>query len=632
MTSLLLHCLLILFQVQAGWLGLFDENEDIDEGSPGGENRDAARTLTSFGDYSRGLSRYTPVNSLGRRDVEVSVKTGWPTTIFSPLCEAWSYLDAGASDGNNSLSWKFLDIFADLGGSEALDRWIDEPKDEYSWGIRNSSLLALEIAAKVDIGALDHNLLPLALSLRAHSPHCEMHRSLARDAAISFGLYNTSEPGNLPNAFAIISKTGMDEISNQTKVTAAQVVMDGVLVPAAIDSLHSLGDGRHIAAGYSKLLLPLSDEQVHPGSESNGGSSAVVYGQVGTSAFASMYRSLKESNIAFVVRHMGYIQYEEDSPTTPRAVPTKLQGYGVRLDIRNIEYKAFDEPDGNDDYDVDLSDAGHDPSEASRDEYLAGINLHRILRRLEADGSLPLDTDLTSMQTGIIQSHRAQQRYESIIPPAWQRRPLSMQATTIVLSSPDPLETLKGLSQNLPSIAHFLASVRVPPSLEEVAEDATALASRVGAVSPGWGDAAFGLYVNNNPVDVERPSFNVFQLLNVIRKEDSKLRELESRVRPVLKFASESLGSSSDWKALLAVRNAMDFGMGKLKQIGINLSGVDKELPVSSKKYRIDVGRGGKNAVLYLNDIEKDPEYRSWPSSLQEMIMRSQYGGAPTVR
>ena len=640
MTLLLVHCLLILFQVQAGWLGLFDEKEDIDEGSLDRDGeKNAARTLTSFGDYSHRVSNDTPVNPLGRRDVEVSVKTGWPTTIFSPLCEAWSYLEAGASADNNSLSWKYLDVFADLGGREALDRWTDEPKDD-SWGVHNSSLLALEVASKVVIGALDHNLLPLALSLRAHSPHCEMHRSLARDAAISFGLYNASEPGNLPDAFAIISKTGMDEVTNQTKVTAAQVVMDGVLVSTAIESLHSIGDSRHIVAG-SKLILPLSDELVYPGSESDGDSFAVVYGHVGTSAFASMYQSFKESNIAFVVRHMGYIQFEEDSPTSSRAAPTKLQGYGVRLDIRNVEYKAFDDPDdGNDDSNVDLSDAGHDPSETSRDEYLAGVNLHRILQRLDADGSLPLDTDLNAMQTGIIQSHRAQQRSESIIPPAWQRRPLSMQATTIVLSSPDPLETLQGLSQNLPSIAHFLASVSVPPSLEKLAEDATALASRVGAVSPGWGDAAFGLYVNNYPVDVERPSFNVFQLLNVIREEDSKLRKLESRVRPVLKFASEYLGSSSDWRTLLAVRNALDMGMDKLKQVGENSSGAkvdsgsygDKEHPISSKKYRIDVGRGGKNAVLYLNDIEKDPEYRSWPSSLQEMLMRSQYGGAPTVR
>jgi hypothetical protein len=51
-----------------------------------------------------------------------------------------------------------------------------------------------------------------------------------------------------------------------------------------------------------------------------------------------------------------------------------------------------------------------------------------------------------------------------------------------------------------------------------------------------------------------------------------------------------------------------------------------------AKKIRIDVGRGGRNAVLYLNDIEKDPEYRSWPVSMQDMVYRSQFGGAPTVR
>ena len=45
----------------------------------------------------------------------------------------------------------------------------------------------------------------------------------------------------------------------------------------------------------------------------------------------------------------------------------------------------------------------------------------------------------------------------------------------------------------------------------------------------------------------------------------------------------------------------------------------------TEKKYRIDVGRGGKKAVVYLNDLEKDPEYQSWPG-VEEMMMRMQFG------
>ena len=47
---------------------------------------------------------------------------------------------------------------------------------------------------------------------------------------------------------------------------------------------------------------------------------------------------------------------------------------------------------------------------------------------------------------------------------------------------------------------------------------------------------------------------------------------------------------------------------------------------------RIDVGRGWKKAVLYLNDIEKDPQYETWPTSLRQMLMSMQYGMPPTVR
>ena len=54
------------------------------------------------------------------RDVETSVAAAdWPTTILSPLCEAWAFLDAGdgnddgsGGDGNaenGGLTWRYLD-------------------------------------------------------------------------------------------------------------------------------------------------------------------------------------------------------------------------------------------------------------------------------------------------------------------------------------------------------------------------------------------------------------------------------------------------------------------------------------------------------------------------------------------
>jgi len=648
------------------------------------------RSLSSFDNndkYTHTIPANKPITSQGRREIEASVKAyNWPTTIFSAICETWAYVDTSigknkknqndkdsVEETSSSLVWKYLDILVEK-PIPSLDNWVNSNED-IDWTIQNSTQVALEaasIALSDTSSTLDGNLLPMSLSLRAHSPHCEMHRSLARDAAISFGLYNINNneevDDNLPAAFVVISRIIKDD-NDIDKILAKQVILDKSLLSAAIDALKSKDENAGTeSTTASSMLMQLPDESAYPTTATQERNDvniiAILYGQVGTTAFASLYQSLKDSQVRFVVRHMGYIPYEEEMKSrkdisSSRAIPTALQGYGVRLDIRNLEYKAFDEGssddktnDGKDE--LDVADARHNPDDPARDEYLAGVNLDTLLGRLGDKNDDPLPTDVQSLQTALIHSHPTQLRSESIVPPAWQRRPLSLQATTVITASNDPLETLKGVSQNLPSVAHSLVNVKVPESYEQLAEEASSLATKVGAVSPGWGDAAFGLFVNSRLVDVERPSFNVFQLLDVLRSEDKRLRELELKVRPTLKNALSLLGGDEDksedeWQALQSARKIYDLGIEELKQMGkkgfddqdessltnepdpMDMFGLSDDTP-TEEKIRIDVARGGKNAVLYLNDIEKDPGYRSWPTSIQEMMYRSQFGGAPTVR
>lgn len=659
-----------------------------DEPAPSQSNTN--RPLSSFKECTYQIPSDQPVNSHNRRDIEASVKAhSWPSTIFSPICEAWAYLDAGASIGKSrrpkqqindsatSFAWKYLDALVERGGVPSLDSWIaqSDTKEYASWTFQNSTALALEAASQArqpNEATIDKHLLPLALSLRAHMPHCEMHRTLARDAAISFGLYDINDATmNPPAAFCVLSNVGKDTSNDGSKpILATQVFVDAALLPAALVALKSADRSVTVDGHDTNLLLPLPDERFNSDRMTSTESDdiiAILYGQVGTTAFASLYKSLQQSGVNFLVRHMGHVSYEEevllqviDATNAPRAIPTALQGYGVRLDIRNVEYKAFDDgssdkKDGN--AEQDWNDAGHHPDHPARNEYLAGVNLGRLIGRFGNADSAPLPSDLQSLQTALLQSHPSQMRSESIVPPAWKRRSLSMQAATVIASSSDPLETLMGISQNLPSIAHSLTNVEVPESFEHLADEASNLATKVGAISPGWGDAAFGLYVNSRMVDVERPSFNVFQLLEVLREEDQKLRDLEDNMRPMLTRTTAALGrtetdhADTGWEALKSVRKAMDMGADKLIQMGkkggdnvsstIHLDGEDsdfadeddyEESSSSKKKYRIDVGRGGKNAILYLNDIEKDPDYQSWPTSMEQMMYRAQFGGAPTVR
>ena len=666
---------------------LFGSGEDDTIVSNGGKDytdhqNPRKRSLSSFEKFSHPIPADQSVTPRGRRDIEVSVKAhSWPTTIISPLCEAWSFLDVSigkarsssstsAAEEQDSLAWRYLDVVVEAGGIPSLDSWADWSiqgdgyENAQSWTNQDSTALALQmasLAATSKTSTLDQNLLPMSLSLRARSPHCEMHRSLARDAAIAFGIYHIDADSSLPAAFAVVSRVGRDGDDGVNVVFGTHVILDASLLPAAVDALKSEDSVGNTGDEGSSLLQALPDETFHPRYQGEDGIVAILYGHIGTTAFASLYQSLKDTQIKFVVRHMGYIPYEEetktDSGVSPRrATPTVLQGYGVRLDIRNVEYKAFD--DGSDDKtkdgdaDPDWNEAGHDPAHPARNEYLAGVNLDRLLRRFRGVDDVPLTTDLCALQTALIQSHPTQLRSESIVPPAWQRRPLSLQAAIVIASSTDPLETLKGVSQNLPSVAHSLSNVQVPESFEVLAEEASSLATEVGAVSPGLGDAAFGLFVNSRLVDVERPSFNVFQLLGVLRGEAKRLHELELKFRPILQNAVAMLRGNEErsmdvqWAALQAVRRIFDMGTEQLKKMGKKGGfgnknsldevpkddGFDEEESSSSEKIRIDVGRGSKTSVLYLNDIEKDLEYQHWPRSIQEMLYRSQFGGAPTIR
>ena len=82
----------------------------------------------------------------------------------------------------------------------------------------------------------------------------------------------------------------------------------------------------------------------------------VLYANLGSLVSATVYQRLLQSGVVrFVVRHWGKQQLLQQS--------TLLQGYGVRLDIRNVEYKVFD----------DRSDDAAGEGETSRD-FLAGVN------------------------------------------------------------------------------------------------------------------------------------------------------------------------------------------------------------------------------------------------------------------
>ena len=457
----------------------------------------------------------------------------WPFTIDNIVCEAWAY---------HHSDWDFMD---------SLVTQLEEQELEV-----NESLQATQLVVEATTKATDKSLLKYALSLRAYSPQCELHRGLARQAL----LFHEKQGVSL-NAFVVSGSAIFTEVNDLATCTEA--------------------------SGAETELLP---GEV-PREATTEAPVVVLYANMTTRTFVDWYRALVNANIPFVVRHLGHSWYEEVGGT-----PTVLQGYGVRLDIRNVEYRVFDDRDEQPTEKAAMMNVTSLSTLST--QFLAGVNVSAL--GLDKEKALPLQREL-------YKQHEAQQLHAQIIPPSWQRRKLSLQAAQAVASSSsDVLMTLQDVSQNLPSVASTLVHVEIPDELSDVADHLEGLLSQTGGAA---------LFVNGRRVPIDRPSFNVFEFLNMIKSEQAELESMETRLSPYLSLPG-----------LRKVQKAWCMGPDALTDTE---EGTESE---DTSVFRIDVGRGGQHAILYVNDIEKDEQYANWPRSVQNMIFAMQYGAPPTVR
>merc|ERR1719343_1203508 len=120
--------------------------------------------------------------------------------------------------------------------------------------------------------------------------------------------------------------------------------------------------------------------------------------------------------------------------------------------------------------------------------------------------------------------HLKRQEEMSVVPHAYQRRKLSLQTTNIILKEQDPLYALQQLSQNLPSYANLLSMTTTSFS-PEFSTWSKIMKDVVNALNP----IPFGFYINGVKIAIERPSFNVFELIKTIQNEISLLNVLKEK-------------------------------------------------------------------------------------------------------
>jgi hypothetical protein len=542
----------------------------------------AAPSSHAFWSYPKTETKDPPgllVSPIVNREIKVSVTAKWPSSPSNVLCEAWAFCKD---------NWDFLDQLVS----------IQNQNEKQAPTYQSMTQLALQ-AAKV-AGIPNVPLLQYALSMRAASPTCEMHRGLAQDAlsmSSSSVIYETS---STLDAFCVLVPTG------------AVVTDPNDCQPLSIS-----------IAGEEESSGTILDDWLLPGEVPRGGGTAsaglvILYANLGSASFRLFYQRLIELEVPFVVRYHLNLGKDAESTATSTA-HTILQGYGVRLDIKNVEYKVFEDLAVNAE-ERKASMLNVSALDMVVPQFLAGVNLTAL-------GMTEEDIILLQQQETLWKTHQAQELLSQIIPPTWQRRQLSLQAATVIVAAMDPLQTLQEVSQNLPSVASTLVHVPIEESSES--ESSVSISSVLtepmeSTLQIMIRTSGGGLWINGKPVAIERPSFNVFELIQLLQKEQAQLTALETKLSPWLADAS----ITSPAAALVDIQQAWSMGQDffEEKDDESSAGGAGEE------SFRINVASGWKHAIMYLNDIEKDPKYRQWSTSPRDMVMAMQYGMPPTLR
>lgn len=589
------------------------------------------------------------VSPLVNREIRTSIQaTGWPSAPHAVLCEAYALLllrndetddtdthkDDDHQRGRAAVARAYFDRLAQL---VELDH---DPKQPGNLSMAKATDWALQAAAAVTPSLVPW--LSTMVALRAASPFCETHRQLAIQ--------------HLHHQQQSVEISSSSPSPTHTNVFLATV--------------------------RQSTLLP--DDIVFHNNEGkdDNASVTVLYANLGTMDFVHAYQTLKDSySVPFVIRHFhngGILSNKNNNSNTVVAVEPEmpLQGYGVRLDIRNVEYKVFDDrktslpTNDNTNTETTTTNLNMDNrinvttavQSVGPPKSLAGVNLTCLMEHASWNEAAPSsDNDATihrrSLSAALWRIHDEQMARQQLVPPVWQRRHLPLQAATVIFaestSQVDPLFVLQHVAQNLPSVASTLVHVKVPPQISAAAAvggtQNTKHAKRSAPLRPGR------LYFNGRMVaSLDRPTFNVFEVMNQLRSEQVALERwyanMEGMLLPLLQNKQTKNNNTASVRAALSdIRSAWMMGRDFWKSSPVSEQTESKNAVSSSDEdsaedggdlqgqqeeavVRIDVGHGWKEAIIYLNDIEKDITYAQWTTSMQQMLMMTQYGMPPTVR
>lgn len=314
------------------------------------------------------------------------------------------------------------------------------------------------------------------------------------------------------------------------------------------------------------------------------GIKAVLYGAVGSSSFCNLHKSLVPMATSGQIKYSARHAFPGLEPVTR---DMRLQGYGVFLDIKNMEYKNFDDSKPKAASSGPAGDAGNSNEVISfpEGEEIGGIIFSKLLERHPS-----LSGELNMLREELIEKTAGSSDSMKV----WKMKDLGLQALQSIMTTThtSPVNRLEEIAQNFPMHASSLSSVKVNPDLRNTV--LTWWQSNMQNFIP-----PNSVFINGLRLDLAGNTFNVYDLLQEVRDEIRHMEKLSSLSLPV------------------SLRN-------ELQALSKNVGAGDKDAQaMGGGIVRVDISKGCKYVVAFVNNLEKDTMYKRWPKTLQQLLYPS---------
>lgn len=332
-------------------------------------------------------------------------------------------------------------------------------------------------------------------------------------------------------------------------------------------------------------------DHVFPGSSEDPCAKVIVYGNLGSAVFTAQHAILTTAvtsggDIRYLFRHAVVANGEGvwDSPL-------RLQGYGVTLDVKNMEYKAVDEK-------KPVAKSSADQQQDTQpidDAVIAGFDIAKLKQRKPS-----LNVGLSDFAADIAERIGKEEEDVSLDLQVWELQQLGFQAAMHVLKSKTQLETLHDVLTNFPLRAGKLSKLTFGNNAFKT------LSQQLMPLQRMFGEGSNAVFLNGRGLPEDK--FDYYSLMSELRKEESYLGDLE-RIMLYSGIKQAVINASSEYE--------LNYYLNRVK--GCQLQKTDRrEKP---KRFWVEATR-----VTWLNDLTKDPFFAEAGTSVKDLLRTNMYG------